>query len=151
MADPIYPDVNGVRYDFSSIKIDLDGGLKLQGIKEINYSHGLEPTDVEGASAEPIGRTRGKYSREASMTLYEWEWKILRDRFGDGYLEKVFTISVTYADDGQPTITDQILGCRIKKVDKARATGGDAAEVKLDLHCMKIIEGGKKPLKAMRV
>jgi hypothetical protein len=150
MAEPSYPDINGTRYDFSSITVDIAGGYKPVGVTEINYSHGLDRGDVRGTSPERLGRTRGQYTPEASITMYEAEWKVLRDKLGDGYLEKVFSMSVTYADDGQPTITDVIEGCTISNVEKGRSAGNEAATVALTLHVIRITEDGKKPINRMR-
>ena len=144
MAD--YPLVNGKRYDFSSIVLQLPE-RKILGFKEINYSQKLEPGEVRGAHAQLLGRTRGNYTGEGSMTLYRQEADELRQALGDGYMEKEFDITVTYADDGQPTVTDILKACRIVGEDASHSQGQDPLVEKFDLSVLSIKKNGKSAVK----
>lgn len=143
-----YPLINGHRYSYASIELDVEG-KRFYGHKEISYSQELEPGEVRGAHSQILGRTKGELKPEASLTTYEEEWKEILDALGDGYMEKSLNVTVSYAESGRPTITDKLIGVRIKKVEKSHSQGGDALEVKLDLHPMWIEYNGKKPLKKM--
>jgi hypothetical protein len=145
-----YPLINGHRYSWASATIKAQG-LELIHIKEISYSHSLEPGAVRGTGAQKLGRTRGEYDAEGSMTLQREQWDDLRNKLGDGYLEKSFPISVSYAEDGLPVVTDELAGVRIKSVENSPSQGTDALEVSLELDVMYIIENGKKPLRKMRL
>lgn len=144
------PDVNGVKYGFSSVSIDLLGNLS--GVKSISYEQDLPGTKTyELGSAETSGRTRGRLGNTGSMTMYRKEYDQLVARLGDGYLEAVFTITVSYADIGQPTVSDKLVGCKLTKHGHEIDSGSDdALEVSLDLQPMRVFINGKKPLRGMR-
>jgi hypothetical protein len=145
-----FPLINAHRYSWASVAADVNGAELVQ-FKEINYSHKLEPGKVRGIGPQIAGATRGEYEAEGSMVLYQEEWDVLRDRLGDGYMEVYFPISVSYAEDGQPTTTDELVGCRITSVEKKPSQGTDGLEVSCNLHITYLLENGKKPLKNMRL
>lgn len=140
------PLINGHRYQFTSLEANV-AGIPIPGITELTYSDTLEPGKVEGARPQLLGRTRGKYEAEASMSMYRQEFDELTTKLGDGYGEKVFNIVANYGDDGQPTVTDRIVGCRIKKVDNQAQKGNDPLEVKLELDIMYITRNDKTLVK----
>ena len=151
MSLPNVPQVNGNRYSFASIDFQLLG-KRYFGVKSINYSDGLDPGEVRGTAPQLLGRTKGKYSAEGSMELYEAEFSdfvaaLLSAGPSLGFIDSVgfmeipFEVSVSYAEENSPTITDTLVACRIKKVDKSRAEGTDPLTVKLDLHIMSIDYG----------
>lgn len=145
MADISYPLVNGVRYEWSSAEIKLNG-LTFLGIKEVAYNHKLEPSKVYGVHPQPIGRTRGVYSAEGSVTMYLSEANQLIESLGDGYMEQNFDMVVTYAEIDQDSITDEIIGCRIKSDDSSLSQGADALVKKFDLDVMFLIRNGRQAL-----
>jgi len=140
-----YPLINGLYFDWSSVEINIDGDVVV-GIKEITYSDTTEPGEVRGTAPNLIGRTRGEYKVEGSFTMYKPQAQELIAKFGDGWMEKVFVINVSYADDGQDTITDVLTGCRIKKFEDSPKAGNEAAEVKFDLHLMYIKRNDLAPV-----
>ena len=140
-----YPLVNGTRFDFSSIETDVNGVVN-KGYKEISYSHKLEPGQVKGNSPQVLGRTTGEYSAEGSLTMFLSEWDELKRSLSPGYMTTVFTISVAYNDDGEPLQVDNLLGCRIKNVEKQHSQGGDPLAMKIDLDILYIRENGDDPL-----
>ena len=78
--------------------------------------------------------------------MYKPQAQELIAKFGDGWMEKVFGINVSYADDGQDTLTDVLTGCRIKKFEDSPKAGNEAAEVKFDLHLMYIKRNDLAPV-----
>lgn len=145
-----YPLINGHRYSYASIELALNG-RRFYGHKEISYSQDLEPGEVRGAHAQVLGRTKGELKAEASLTTYLEEWKEILDALGHGYMEKTFDITVSYAEEGRPTVTDKLRGCRIKRVEESHSQGTDGLTVKLDLHVLWIEYGGKRPLRKMLI
>lgn len=144
-----YPLVQGERHDFAAIEVTIEteqGPKRFKGFTSVNYSASLEPGQVRGTAARKIGRTLGEATEEGSLEMYVAEWDELRAALGNGYMRKVFNVTVTYGADGLPVTTDTLEGCRIKKVDKAHSQGADGLKVKLDLDCMKILEGGLDPI-----
>lgn len=142
MAMPQYPLINGRRYSFASIDFRMKG-IAVVGVKEITYSDKLEPAKVKGTKAQPLGRTLGDYEPEASVTMYREEFDELVAQLGDGYGGIAFDLVCHYADEGAPTSTDEVRGCRIKSVENQHSQGTDGLEVKLELDCMYILRNGK--------
>jgi len=143
------PLINGVRYDFSSIVFHINGDLII-GVKEISYKNTRDRGEVRGTSLQKLGRTRGQYKAEASATIFRREFDDLVDRLGDGYMEVVFPITVSYADDGQPLVTDTIVGCTITEDEHSNSAGTDATEVKLTFDPMYILIKGRPPFRGLR-
>lgn len=146
------PLINGNRYSFASIELRLLG-QRYYGVKSINYSDSLEPGEVRGTDPQLIGRTRGKYSADASIEMYLREFDDFSSKLASlaasvglpsatGYMEVPFDVIVSYAEDGAPVITHEIIGARIKKSDHSNTEGSDAISVKNDLHVMVIVKNG---------
>ncbi len=141
-----YPLVNGARQEWSSVELKIKGAVAI-GVKEFSYNDKLEPTKVYGLHAQPLGRTRGVYSAEASITLLLDEANTLIQALGDGFKEVTFDITCAYSEGGA-TITDEIIGCRIKGLDQSLSQGADGAVRKFDLDVMYIVWNGKESLAA---
>src|SRR4051812_7999365 len=89
-----YPSINGNRYSGNSIEAVFNN-LLLTGFKSISYSEGLEPSDVFGAAADKIGRTRGQAKPEGSFVIFKEEYQNLIQTLGlsgVGYKEVAFDI-----------------------------------------------------------
>ena len=141
-----YPLVQGTRVEWSSVEVKLAGAAAL-GIKDFSYKDALEPTKVYGLHAQPLGRTRGVYTAEASITLLLDEADALIQLLGAGFKEVVFDVTCAYSEGGK-TITDEIIGCRIKTTDQALTQSADGTSRKFDLDVMYIIWNGKESLAA---
>jgi hypothetical protein len=139
-----YPLVNGTRHEWSSIEIKLAGAITI-GVREAAYNDKLEPTKVFGVHAEALGRTRGVYTAEGSITLLLDEANSLIELLGDGFKEVVWDMTVSYSEGGK-TITDEIIGCRIKTTDQSLSQGADGLQRKFDLDVMKVLWNGKDSL-----
>jgi hypothetical protein len=146
---PSYPLVNGTRYDWSSAGFKM-GGADEYGFKEISYTDTIDRGEVRGVGPQVIGHTRGEYKAEGSFVMLKEEFDAWVAKTGDGWMETKFDISVSYAAAGAPTVTDQIVGCAIAKVETNPSNGTDPLEVSCDLTVTYIIRNGKKPLANMR-
>jgi hypothetical protein len=142
------PLINGNRYSFASIELNV-AGRRFIGFSEINYSDNLEPGEVRGAHAQPLGHTQGDYSSEASITMYEEEFNELLDVLGDNFRSARFSVVVSYADEGQKVVTDEIVGCHIGQIEKSRSQGTDGLGVPVTLHPHFIKWNGRNPLPRM--
>lgn len=140
--------INGKLHDASSVDLTLDG--RSTPFKSISYADKLEPGMVDGAGPQAAGRTRGKYDADgASITLIKRWSNDLVERFGDGFYEKEFEISVVYRDDdGLGVITDTLGSCRIMSKSND-IEGPDGIEVEMELSVMYVLRNGKKPLNNM--
>lgn len=142
-----YPEINGRRYTWASAEIAIGRtGQKrdiTRLIKSITYSDSLEPAVGRGNSAKKQVRGLGIQEPEASITFYRREWDELLDTLGDGFGAVAFDLSVSYADAGQPTVTDTIVAARIKSYETGGEEGEDLIEVEAELDPMDILIKGK--------
>lgn len=118
-------------------------------VKEISYKSELSGTDFHGTSSQRIGSTRGTLKNEASMTLSKEAHVRLINYLGDGFLEKRFTITMTYVEGGV-VITDVLEDVRMKTADLKSSSGDDPLEGTIDLDVSRIKFNGKYPLIDMK-
>lgn len=141
-----FPVLNGHLHSFASAEIDF-GGSRFFGISALNWSEELTPEDVYGNGAPPIGRTKGEYKASADFEQVASEFMLLLDKLGDGYGEVPFNIGCSYVEAGS-TITVQILGARITKVDVSNARGPAGTMYKVTLSVIvPILTNGKSILR----
>lgn len=140
MAD--YPLINGNKYDWSSIEIDLGDAGIFTGVKELTFTHSLEPGEVRGTRAELLGRTRGEYSAEGTIVVWAEEYAQIIAALGDGFMEASFPITATYSDTNVPVQTNRLFGCRITNADMGGSQGTDPLEVSMDLSIFRIETNG---------
>lgn len=143
-----YPLVNGHRMSFSSIEVSIDGKA-YWGFTAVNYTDTLEGGLVRGVHPQPLGRTRGEYSCEASLTSLLEESRDFVKALGDGFMEKVFDVVVVYSEDGNGTHQDEIQGCRVQSIAHAHASGTDGLTVDITLMPLRIIRDGLAPMQNM--
>ena len=143
--------INGHKFDYSSIEIHV-GGTPFVAVQEISYSHTLEPGYLRGTAPGKLGRTRGEYNAEGSLTLYMPDYKQLCKQLAAmnpqaGYMEAVFTITVSYQEiaTSSQLITDVLEGCRFTSAEHSHSQGNDALQVSVDIDIMRIIENGLQP------
>ena len=146
---PVYPLINGHRFDYSSVVFKV-GGFRYGGVRSINYKHSVEPGKLRGNRAQVIGATRGEYNAEGSVEIYKQEYQELINQLslkGRGFFEQFFETTVSYSEAPEsPVITDILRGVRLTSSDHSLSEGSDGIVVKCDLLVMYIIEGGKMPL-----
>lgn len=136
--------INGAAYDFSKIEINING-RRYFGVTEINYSDSLEPEKVRGAVPGIRGFTTGEYDTEGSITLDKETQYALIDALGDGYGQvPIDSITITYANTGQPTRTDELLQCRIVGFGDEHSTGSEGLTSPSDLAITEILRNGKR-------
>lgn len=140
-----FPSINGMRYDFSSVEINLDG-VKYVGAKDISYNHSLKPSHIRGTSAVKMGRTRGVYDATAKLTMYEDEAVALiralnakGAAFQYGFMEVSFLVTIIRAEFGKTPIVSQLQGCRITDENAEASEGGEALARAFDLDVMKVL------------
>lgn len=134
--------INGIQWDWSSVEIVADN-FPSGGVKSLDFDHSLEPGEGRGTRAQIALRSRGKYTANAAMEMYAYEYHQLIGRLGAnglrGYMEYSFDINVAYAEKNLPVVSWLAAGVRIKKESHAHAEGGELLTVKLDLHVMRLI------------
>ena len=111
------------------------------GVLPMVVAHG-----AGGASQQALGTTPGEYKAEGSLTMLLDAWEEWVVQLGDGYMVRVFPITVTYGNDNTSLSTDTLHGVRIKKVEKQHQKGNEPLKVKLDLYIAQVDDNGVKPI-----
>ena len=136
----LYPLINGVRHDFSSIEM-IFGLRRVIGCKAVNYKRERKREYVYGTSPDPLGKTRGVNEYSADVELYLSEWALVQEI--PGYGDIPFLVVVTYSSNGVDTIVDTLEGCTIDSTDAANGQGPAALTRKIDLNPTKIRFNGR--------
>ena len=142
------PLVNGNRYDYSSVQIQVNGFPLLgQEVVAVDYKHGLKPSSVFGSSPRKLGRTRGQYEADATLEITKESYGTLVAALSQnplfGYMEASFQIDVVYQDVSHPTsIQDTLLGCRIVEESEGHKASGDGLTVRVTLDVIEIQRDG---------
>lgn len=138
MGTPLsFPLINGVRHGFSSIELKLAGQIFV-GFKSINYSRVRTRSKVRGNHPDPIAKTRGENDYTGDCELYLAEWNLFQALLGQGYGDAIFSVLVTYGENGFDTISDELIGCSMDSTDASNGQGPDALVRKVDLSPLKI-------------
>jgi hypothetical protein len=141
MAKAQPPRINGRFVDYSEITIFVDGKPKI-GVKEISYKATREPGKVRGTAPNVLGRTRGDFDFEGSFSMYQEEAADFIATLGAGFMEKDFTVVVTYQPLGGKLVTDTLQGCCITEIDDSHSQGTDPLETKFTIHILGILFNG---------
>jgi hypothetical protein len=143
-----FPLIRGVKYDFSSIEIDIRGNIFVD-IQQIDYSDTVSRAFLRGSNAVPLGRTRGEYEASASITLSKKGAVNLRELLGAGFKEEAFDITTNYSENEEGLTTDKVIGCLIESNENSHGTGPDPLVEVIPLSVMRISWGGLDPMKNM--
>ena len=136
-----YPLINGLRYDWTSISIMINGNRRELGATSLDFDDPLEGNLVFGNHAQSLGSTRGTQSCSASVEMLKAEAEQWVRDMGPGYKEKYFPIVVRFSENGTSSEV-RLEGCRIKADPFSGAQGGDALKVKFDLMVLRVIRDG---------
>lgn len=135
--------VAGVRHGFASVELKLAGSLFV-GFKSINYSRKRNRAVVRGNHPDPLGKTRGEneYSADCEVYFAEWQQFMSQVLKGPGYGDAIFTVLVTYGENGFDTVADELIGCSMDSTEASNSQGPDPTVRKFDLGPIKIKFGG---------
>ncbi len=146
--------INGHVKDFSSIaiRISTPAPIIFNRVTAINYEQSNTPGELRGTSALVLGRSRGQYSANASMTIYVDEYHLLLDALAKvkfpnpraGYMEKPFDVMVSYAETDSRPVQDVLRACRIVRDSSQNSAGSDPSMIDVDLHVIELIRDRKK-------
>lgn len=153
----LYPNINGKRWDFSSLKFAANGS-PLPGITSADYGNELAGADVyANGSAQKIGATRGQLKSNLSFDILAEEYEnlifalcVLNETPGSGYMEVRWDLEIQ-KQDGQganqgPLFTDICRGAKLKKVAKGYKVGPEGLMTKCECDVFYVIENGQVPV-----
>lgn len=141
--------INDYVYDHGDLTVKW-GGKLYDDIKELKYSTKREIGKFRGTSPLARGRTRGTLDFEGSMVVLRSTLDTLIAERGDGWMEEEFDVTATYGNDGQPLVTDELIGCTVIGVENSSSEGADPNEVTLNLDIKGIKYNGKVPMKGLK-
>jgi hypothetical protein len=124
--------INGVIYDFESIKLILPSGLSLT-FEKIAYKDKKDDEVITGANGIPIGIGRGEYSGECEVEIGRAEYErmnIFAAANGGFYNMPPVPIIVSYGHNGQPPNTD-VLQVKFNERDFSAAKGDKNLKIPL--------------------
>ncbi len=145
MAQAKFPLINGFKYSFSSIEVDI-GGEIFTDIQALDYSDTVSRAKLRGANAVPLGITRGDYEAVMSFTLSKRGAKDFRALLGPGFKEKFFDVTTTYTEKEEGTTTDKVIGCLIIGNENSHSPGPDALIEVIPCDVHHIIWDGLDPM-----
>lgn len=114
MPIPIaYPNTTSFRASSNSAIVKIFGN-EFVGFVEVKGGRKRERQMVQGANADPIGKTRGKNTYTLSLSVYAAEWKaFVLDVLGNGYGDQMGRVEITVTENGYDTQTWDFRGCTI--------------------------------------
>lgn len=117
--------INGVNYSWANVSLILFG-VPIVGITNITYKKKQKKDNNYGFGTEPVSRGYGNSEYEASITLYQDEWKqiISHAPNGDPTLIPMFNISVVFGGTNITAHKDTLLACEFTE-DSLTAAQGD--------------------------
>lgn len=149
MADVDYPSINGIEPSYCDIRLMVGPGLRLVGVKTLNYKDNGEIPKVRGMAANDIGRTTGKNSPEGDIEMLLKEWNKLLPFLTQGgtvgYSQTIvpaLQVTIDVPGDRTLTTTDSLVAVRFYGAEKSFSESTDALMVKASLSIMRILHGG---------
>jgi hypothetical protein len=103
--------INGLTYDFESIKLMLPTGLTL-GCESIDYGDEKGDEVVTGTNGLPLGIGRGEYKGTCKLELQRIEYdklNVFAALSGGFYNMPPIPIIASYGNAGQAPVTDSLL------------------------------------------
>lgn len=154
MAIP-YPDtfrINNAVYSYNSCRTII-ALMEFNGLVGIDFDQAIERELVYGQTkaGAPIGRTEGKYTPSAKLTLLRASWTnslfpllttmgLLQGNVDYGRVE--FPVQVQYTHRQLGTHTIDFVSCVLAKVSDTNQVGTEGAKTEIELSVMDILIDG---------
>lgn len=129
------PMINGILYSWANVVVTI-AGVPLTGITAVEYGDKQEITNRYGAGRHPVGRSKGRITPSAKLTLYQEEVEAIQRRAPKGRLQDLglFDIIVSYIkEDGSPIVVDKIHNCGFTSNERKSKEGDTGHEVDLEI------------------
>lgn len=148
MSDAIR--INDAMYSWASIEIHI-GGQPYGGVTALNFSQTRERTQGYGTGNHrgARGRTKGKYSAEASFTMHADSYEELTSALaslspdGQSYGDAPFLLVAQYVEPSLRPVTIELENCVITGDSSGESEGTDPSVVEVTLSVMLIRRNGK--------
>jgi hypothetical protein len=142
--------INGNAYSWGSIVAKVKG-QEFNGLIGVMYSQKRERVKVYGTGRhqKPRGRTRGKYSAEAKLTVVRGTMadfvNFLAAQAPDGvsYGDVVFQTTIQYVEDDETPMLVELVDCVIGDESATDDEGAEALKDEVAVDVMRIRKNGK--------
>jgi hypothetical protein len=107
--------INGLIYDFESIKLMLPTGLTL-GCESIDYGDEKSDEVISGSNSLPLGIGRGEYKGTCKLEVQRLEYEKLNlfSAVSCGFYNmQHIPVIASYGNVGQPPVTDSMLAALV--------------------------------------
>lgn len=140
------PTINGNVFSWASVELALDG-VDTPDFTEVNYTASQDIGKARGMGTRLKGTTAGESDGEGSFSMLKGQATKFIKQLGHGFLKKKrIGLVVSYQEDGEDEITtDELIACRIIKVENNPKIGTEPLTVKFDLHIMRMKLAGIDP------
>lgn len=124
--------VSSSQYSWNDISV-ATGGRIIEGIEEIEYSAKQETKPLRGRGGKPHKILVGNESYEGKIVVWQSELEaMIKDAPGKNILKLEFDVVWSFVpEDGGKTVTDILVGCRIKEYKKGMKQGDTNMTVEL--------------------
>lgn len=141
-----YPQKDGFALDFGRLELDAAGKI-YDRISNVSTSQPVEEGVIFGSKPRPIARTRGQMQiGDGTMEMeFEQACQFIAD-LGDGWQEKLFTLSLTYRNSDGTVKKIVCTGCRLLDCELDHEAGADGLPASFPFSFMEREIDGKKAL-----
>jgi hypothetical protein len=125
--------INGLTYDFESIKLMLPTGLTL-GAESVEYGDEKSDEVITGTNNIPLGIGRGEYKGTCKLELQRFEYdklNLFSASSGGFYNMPPIPVIAIYGNEGQAPVTDSLL-VHFTKRDIKGAKGDTSLNVTIE-------------------
>ncbi|GAB6392503.1 MAG: hypothetical protein MdMp014T_1876 [Treponematales bacterium] len=102
--------INGLTYDYESIKLMLPTGLVL-GAESVEYGDEKDDQVITGSNSLPLGIGRGEYKGTCKLELQRFEYdklNLLAAVSGGFFNLPPISVNVAYGDNGQVPVMESM-------------------------------------------
>lgn len=134
-------------YAIERAEIDVAGRI-FDRIRNVSHNQPVEIDFVFGSTNQPLLMTRGQLQGgEGSLEIEFEQGEELLEHLGDGFLEKQFTLSLTYRNRSSgKTIVYVFEGCRLTDSESDHASGSEALMMTLPFAYLSHTRNGLRPM-----
>lgn len=141
-------EINGRMYDWASIELGV-AGMPIPSFTAVEYSDQADEKMVYGRGRSPVGYSQGNYSASGKITVHREAYEALmagaKALGGKGlYSMKPFPITITYANEDKPPVTDVIKGVRPTKRSASNSQNQEAATIDIEFIAFEITWGSSE-------
>ena len=147
-----YPTINGFGFSFASMSATIDceaTGVTFDlpaGFSAINYNRERDLGEgARGPHPDPLFKVRGQNKYTGSIKRYKQRADYIKTEVlgGAGHGDRIFRLTVQYAEEGSDTKTDVLIGCTWDKDGSDNAKGTDPTEIEVTLSPLKVLFSGE--------